>query len=117
LNTARIFIPRKVEPQKEPVKVPKKPSQVFSGTVVYLCPYCNFNVGAAYIKQCTNCGLRFKNAQRVVFKQSLTPAQVRNVLDDPLQPGQRPFLGPSGKKILRYQKEDLDEVIDFLIKS
>jgi hypothetical protein len=61
--------------------------------------------------------LRFKNAQRVVFKQKLNPAQVRNVLDDPLEPGQRPFLGPRGKKILRYSKEDIDEAIDFLIKS
>ena len=117
MNTARIFIPKKVEPQKEPVKVIKKPSNVFSGTVVYLCPYCNFITGAPYIRSCPECGLKFNNPKRVTFNDKVSPEQVKNLLPEPLQPGQRPFLGPRGKKILRYQKEDLDKAIDFLINS
>jgi len=117
LNTARIFIPKKVEPQKEPVKVIKKPSNVFSGSIAYLCPYCNFNVGVDYVKQCSNCGLRFEDAHRYFFKSQLSSEQMQAFLPKVLSKGQRPFLGPRGKKILRYQKEDLDEVIDFLINS
>jgi len=116
-NTARIFIPKKVEPAPAPapVKGPQKPTRIL-GSVYYLCPYCRADVHVPYATSCPNCKLKFNHPEKQAFITKIEPEEFRKI-NKPLQPGQRPFLGPSGKKILRYQKEDLDEAINFLINS